>query len=137
MSHYTEMALEIKCREDLLNALADLGFPASKVEVHDEPVNLIGYHGDTRKQVAQVIIRRRYVGRLSNDIGFEETSAGWQSHISEYDSGHYNAEWQDHLKQRCGYHAAVREMEQVSGYRKIEEKVLEDGSIQLLYNTEG
>ena len=39
-------------------------------EVHIEPQHLQGYQGDNRAQKAHIIVRRKYVGGSSNDLGF-------------------------------------------------------------------
>ena len=86
MSHYTSVQLEIRDRDALVAALADLGF--DKVEVHEEPQHLYGYEDDERQQKAEIIIRRKYVGDTSNDIGFRRTKGGaFSAIISEYDTG--------------------------------------------------
>ena len=43
MSAYLTLRTPMTDRESLLAALADLGFDASKVEVQETPVNLVGY----------------------------------------------------------------------------------------------
>jgi hypothetical protein len=61
------------------------------VEIHDEPVNLIGYQGDTREQKANVVCRRAFVNRymgggLSNDAGWLIGDDGaFEAVISDYD----------------------------------------------------
>ena len=71
MSHYTTCELEIKDREAFIDALIELwskarGIPLTRemIEVHDEPVNLIGYGGDTRDQKANIVIRKKNVGGM-------------------------------------------------------------------------
>jgi hypothetical protein len=59
----------------LAGALADLGFPASAVEWHAEPVRL---HGPTIEVPgwAHVVIRGRDVGPGANDLGFARGPEG-------------------------------------------------------------
>lgn len=71
-----------KSRDLLLASLADLGF--SQVEEGQE-VALFGYEGDRRPETAAIVIRRRYIGDASNDLGFRLTSEGYIPIISEYD----------------------------------------------------
>ena len=73
--------------ECLLEALANVGFTADKIEVHSEPVRLEGYEGREREQVAHVVIRRNHVGGSSNDIGFLKTPTGYQAFVSGFDAG--------------------------------------------------
>ena len=72
--------------EVLLETLAEFGYDSSKVEVHESPVKLDGYRGDKREQKAHVVIRRRNVGAMSNDIGFEKRADGsYAAWVSDFD----------------------------------------------------
>ena len=71
-----------KDRRLLLAALADLGY--TEVEVGDA-LPLYGYHGDRRPETAEIVIRRRHVGALSNDLGFARSPQGYVPVVSEYD----------------------------------------------------
>lgn len=106
MSHYVDIVTEIRDQAALVKALERLGFGPNKVEVHDKPQPLIGYQGDKREQLAHVILRRRFVGGASNDIGFLKGSDGrYISHISEYDQTYYNSTWQNKL---CTYYGVEK-----------------------------
>jgi hypothetical protein len=75
-------AVIFKDRKLLLAALAALGY----VEVEEgEALPLFGYQGDMRPETAEIVVRRRYVGSLSNDIGFVRTAQGYVPLVSEYD----------------------------------------------------
>ena len=126
MSHYVNVKTQIKDQAILVKALVRMGFE-NKVEVHDTAQNLIGYQGDTRKQKADVIIRRKHVGSASNDIGFEKQEDGfYRAHISEYDSSiGYNDDWTKKLFTYYGVEAARAEAER-EGLTCIEEKDEED-----------
>jgi hypothetical protein len=69
-------------RRLLLAALADLGY--RDVE-QGEALALYGYQGDRREETAELVVRRRHVGRLSNDLGFRRTPDGLVPVVSEYD----------------------------------------------------
>lgn len=97
MSAYLTLTTPMTDQECLLAALADLGFDASKLEVHTTPVELVGFEGGLRKQLAHVIVRRRHVGSSSNDIGFLSTPTGYQAIISDYDRGRFGVEWLSRL----------------------------------------
>lgn len=73
-----------KSRELLLKALAELGYPESKIE-EGEALPLYGYRGDLRKETAEIVIRRGHLTSASNDLGFRRTDAGYVVVISEYD----------------------------------------------------
>ena len=71
-----------KDRETLLKALAECGY--STVE-EGESLSLYGYQGDRRSETAQIVVRRKYIGSASNDLGFQKTKSGYVPVISEYD----------------------------------------------------
>lgn len=77
---FTDLAF--KDRECLLNALSECGF----VTVEEgEALSLYGYQGDKRAETAQIVVRRRFIGNASNDLGFQKTENGYVPVISEYD----------------------------------------------------
>lgn len=98
ISAYSPFATEFNDQECLVAALAETGY--KEVEIHEQPTNLIGYYGDTRPEVANIIVRRREIGRASNDIGFvkDETTGNYKAIISDYDRGHHNDKWLTGLK---------------------------------------
>lgn len=129
MSHFTKVTTQFKDKECLTNALK-LFF--KEIETHNEKHPLYGYKGDQRTQSAEIIIRKQYVGRASNDIGFSynpETQC-YEAYISEYDVGHheYNDEWLNELKVQ--YAEEVIKKQAAKDNAKIERTVLENGSIQ-------
>ena len=48
-------------------------------------VSLYGYQGDKRAETAQIVVRRKFIGSASNDLGFQKTDNGYVPVISEYD----------------------------------------------------
>jgi hypothetical protein len=130
MSHYTTIMLEIRDRDALVAALADLGL--HEVEVHDQPQHLLGYEGDVRPEQAEVIIRREHVGPLANDIGFRRADDGtYEAIVSEYDQGHgYDQGWRGQLMQRYGRHVAVAKLEK-KGFRVVREES-HDGKLHVV-----
>ncbi len=77
---FTETAF--KDRECLLNALSECGY--AKVE-EGEAISLYGYQGDRRKEMANIVVRRKFIGSASNDLGFQKTENGYVPVISEFD----------------------------------------------------
>jgi hypothetical protein len=80
MSAYKKIECNIVDKDILIEALEALGF---KPDVFVEPANLKGYMGDTRKEVAHIIIPRDQVNFFtgaSNDIGFL-----WNSENKKYE----------------------------------------------------
>lgn len=71
----------------LLAALAELGYPREQVEV-GEALALHGYDGDRRPELADVVVRRRFLHSASNDLGFGKTADGYVPVVSEWDSGY-------------------------------------------------
>ncbi len=71
-----------KDRECLLKALAECGY--GTVE-EGESLSLCGYQGDRRPETAQIVVRRKFIGSASNDLGFQKNDAGYVPVISEYD----------------------------------------------------
>lgn len=83
MSKYlTYSDVIFKDRRLLLAALTELGY--AEIEA-GEALPLYGYQGDRRTETAEVVVRRRHLGRASNDLGFTRTPAGYVPIISEYD----------------------------------------------------
>lgn len=71
-----------KDRDCLLQALAECGY--REVEEGDA-LSLYGYQGDRRRETAQIVVRRKFIGSASNDLGFQKTESGYVPVISEYD----------------------------------------------------
>ena len=111
MSHFTTLKTNIVDAKALVAALDELGFKT--VEVYEQPQNLYGYRGDQRPQTAEVIIRRKYVGRMSNDIGFKRQASGaFEAVISEFDRRKYSQTWLDGLTQRYAYQVSRARLEE-------------------------
>ena len=83
MSKYlTYQEILFKDRGLLLAALADLGY--GQVD-EGETLPLFGYQGDLRPETAELVVRRRWLGSASNDLGFARTPRGYVPIISEFD----------------------------------------------------
>jgi uncharacterized protein Smg (DUF494 family) len=130
MSHFTHIRTEIKHIDALVKALNEAGFKT--VEVHETAQPLYGYQGDERSDTAEVIIRRKHVGRLSNDIGFKRQETGnFTAIISEYDRHKYSQQWLNQLTQRYAYHAIMTQAP-LQGFTVEQEETLEDGTIRVV-----
>ena len=129
MSHFTTLRTQITDIKALRAALADLGF--NEVEVHDRAQPLLGFRGDEREQKAEVIIRRKHLGWLSNDLGFKRNAGGtFDAIISGYDRMKYSQKWLDRLTQRYAYHVARAKLEEQGFVLTSEEQ--KDGKIHLV-----
>ena len=122
MSKYTKQKSTYNDRDCLVAALNEMGY--TDVEVHDEAVNLIGYHADVRPERANVIVRRRYIDTAANDLGFVRESDGtFSAIVSDYDSRKHGAQWMIGLKKaytekRLMKHAASK------GFKYLGKKVV-------------
>lgn len=123
MSAYIKLLTPMTDQECLVAALADLGFDSSKVEVHSTPVNLVGYTGDRREQMADIVIRRENIHRFSNDIGFLASPTGYQALVSGYDHPRFGPAWLTQLSARYETHwSAKQERLAAEERRRVEEE---------------
>ena len=118
MSAYLTLLTPMTDRQCLLEALADLGFDSSKVEVHAQPVPLVGFEGNLRGQTADLVIRRQLVGQASNDLGFRATPTGYQLIVSDYDQRAYGQQWLSRLHARYETHFAAKQSRLAEGERR-------------------
>ena len=83
MSKYLQIT-EVTFRDQrlLVAALASLGY--TDVE-QGERLPLYGYQDDRRAETAELVVRRRFLGAASNDLGFARTPQGFVPIISEFD----------------------------------------------------
>jgi hypothetical protein len=131
MSAFHSQKTCYKDRESLVAALSAQGY--KDVEVHDIAQSLEGHHGDMRSQKANVIVRRRFVGSASNDLGWEwdAKSGVFVEHISDYDKGKHNSTWLTALK--CHYTEAVDlKTAKKNGLQFLGRKVV-NGRVQLQF----
>lgn len=131
MSAYAEFRTEFR-DADVLVAALEAVCPEwqGKIEVHDKPVHLVGYVGDTRAQQAHVVIRRQHVGSASNDIGFEYIDGRYVARISNYDSSRHGEEWRNKLTVAYGREMVTRKAAKL-GYR-VAQTQRADGSVQMV-----
>ncbi len=130
MSHFTTIRTQLKDLDTLVKALADVGF--KRVETHAAARHLYGYQGDVRPETAEVIIRRQYLGPLSNDIGFKRQQDGtFEAIVSDYDQTLYSEEWLNQVMQRYGYHTLMATAP-AAGFTIESQEILEDGTIRVV-----
>lgn len=127
MSMYCVVQTEFKDQESLIDALCETGeWTRNQIESHDYPASLYGYLGDARKECANIIIRRAFIGRSSNDIGFIKTSENnYVAIISEFDKNKFNQTWLNKLKQNYAFHV-LRRTHEAKG-RSVTRERLENG----------
>jgi hypothetical protein len=130
MSHYSTIETEFRDEDVLVATLQELE-PDWVVERHSTPAHLYGYQGDMRPQTAHLIIRRKYVGSASNDIGFVREGNSYRAIISEYDQGAHGSEWMGKLTQLYAKSKVLKQM-RISGWRLGSQTTKEDGTIKLV-----
>lgn len=130
VSHFTTLRTAITDRDALVAALADVGY--RQVEVHDDAQPLEGFEGDARAQRGHVIVRRNNIGRLSNDLGFEQQADGhFTAVISEYDRSKHDATWLQQVTARHAYHVTASTLAS-QGFDMVDEKTERDGTVRLV-----
>jgi hypothetical protein len=122
----------------LVKALADLEPRwAGKIEVHtDCAVHLYGYHGDKRRDTANIVIRRHFVRGSANDIGFAVEADGTvRAIISDFDRRQGNDEaWLNKLSQHYAYRVAEKQAAKVGA--TISKTVNPDGTWRVVLTKE-
>ena len=89
MSEYLTVAVQYKdeelLRQAIENVTAEMGIRA-EIHPQDQERHLFGYLGDRRPETAQFLVRRNYLDRLSNDLGWSPQPDGtYRLIVSEYD----------------------------------------------------
>jgi len=141
MSEYTTVQTEITDADILRLALQDVGLPFEEAAVEAggdrNGLSLVGYLGDTRPQTVQFAIRRRNLGRLSNDIGWvwEEGAQVYSAYVSEYDASLPNVKQiVEQVAQRAAYHQVIKTVNEY-GMLVESESVTPSGEIQIVVRT--
>jgi len=130
MSQYATIRTRIVDRDALVAALHEAGF--EHVEVYETPQHLHGYVGDRRRRKTQVIIPRRCIGRLSNDVGFLKQRDGtYQAIISGYDRARFSDQWLNKLTQSYAV-AVAKSRLSAEGFTLLEETRDEAGAVHIL-----
>ncbi len=101
-------------------------------EDHKIEQSLQGYTGDTRKQTANIIVRRRHVGAAANDVGFKRKSNGkYELIISEYDrGGKTGTNFMQRMKQLYAKHKTLKQLKKM-GKTVTSVKTMKDGRIKI------
>lgn len=89
MSKYVRVETQIKDEAIFVEALKETCLEEGIEFERGESLSLYGYQGRERPEKADYVIRRRYVGRAANDLGFKRREDGSiEAIISEYDQRH-------------------------------------------------
>jgi hypothetical protein len=131
ISHYNTLKTELRNKKNLIKALVRRGWKEENIEVHDEAQNLVDYQGDKRNQKAEIIIRRKYVGGASNDMGFKLQSDGtYQAIISDFDRNKYGDQFMKNLELDYGVEQ-TKDAFTMNGWQ-FQESTDEKGNVVLL-----
>ena len=124
------MDSEFKDKEELVRSLEELNLHP---EVHVEPQHLQGYRGDKRSQKAHIIVRRKYVGNASNDVGFlyDKNKQKYKVIASEFDSAWRTGKKINKLKQVYGEKVIMKGVKKNSRFSLISRKENEKGEIKI------
>jgi hypothetical protein len=134
MSAYREQKTSINDAGCLMAALQAKGFTPVR---HATAVALVGYQGDERKQVAEIVIPRQQVGRASNDLGFKKQANGaYAAIISDYDRNIYDETWLKDVKIRALEAKAVKIATQQDAVQ-TSRTVLPNGKVRLQFTKRG
>lgn len=135
MSKYKEIQTEIDDPTILAQTLQEVGdrLNFQFEDHHAAPVRLMGYEGSPRQQTADFVIRKRYVGNVSNDLGWKRQPDGVYSLlISDYDDNHPRSL---EIAQEVAYHYTVVKAERAArleGYT-IKRECAPNGQVVKLY----
>ena len=132
MSDYIIIELEVSDSNIIKETLKELGYP---FEEHKVAQNLMGYRGDKRSQVSNIIVRRRNVGAASNDVGFLKKANGkYDLILSEYDRGMPQGKTFMYKFKQTYIKKQSQKMLKKKGYKLKKQKVEEDGTIELRFS---
>ncbi len=86
MSHYSIETFAYKDVRLLKQALLDCGVPENQImqSFNGNGLRLVDYMGDQTQLRAHLLVKRNWVGRSCNDLGFEFTESGCTIHICDY-----------------------------------------------------
>lgn len=112
MSHFSQIEVDFQSKNEscLVEALEEI-YGKGNVEQSSDGIALIGYTGDNRSRLptnnpnyapkCNIVVRRKFVGGASNDIGYYRTEDGkYKLCVSDYDShGHFGKKKQALVKQ--------------------------------------
>jgi len=121
--------IEMSDSECIKSAIKELGYV---FEEHETSQNLCGYMGDQREQKAHIIVRRKYIGYASNDVGFlKKENGSYELIISQYDRrAKHSKKFTKELKQLYGKYKFIKQAKKM-GFRVKSQKVDEKGRIKI------
>lgn len=131
MSEYHQVSVEFHDEESLVSALKETNSNYNPT-IHEEAVHLYGYHGDKRKEKANIVIPRNQISSASNDVGFLKKKDGsYEMIVSEYDQSYtWNKEFVNKLKQNYAKNVIVKNSKKMK-HKIRSQQIQADGSIKI------
>lgn len=130
MSEYTVVEVEYSDPVCIKETLKELGYV---FEEYKEAQSLMGYGGDTRKEKANIIIRRQHVGSSANDVGFHKKANGkYELIISEFDRRTGSTSAQNFLEKMKPLYAKHKGLKQLKKMGKVVTSVKKNAAGQIV-----
>ena len=138
MSKYMRVETVFKDESTLQQALTDVCQGRGIQFEQGQALTLYGYRGKARAETGDYVIRRKFVGRAANDLGFARKADGtFEAVISEFDSRHEGMSILNEVRQRYT-HLQVSKLARARGMIVVEVKDPTSGVIRLkLYPATG
>jgi hypothetical protein len=130
VSAYHEYETDFRNADCLCKALRECGLDP---DVHEQAVQLRGYHNDLRQETAEIVVPRLQLGSAANDLGFKQQPDGtYKMILSEYDQqATFPKRRQAELKRKYGerwaHKLAARHGARLIGRREV------GGKVQLVF----
>ncbi len=133
ISEYSIVQLAMDDADCIVKALQELGYPA---QIHEVAQQLEGWHGDKRKQKANIIIKRKDVGSCANDVGFLRKADGtYEMLISQFDkTASQGKKLTQDLLQLYGKHRTLKQAAQM-GYQVRSQSIDDKGRLKIRIQT--
>jgi hypothetical protein len=128
MSHYTTVKTKLIAVEIIKQALEEMGF---SIKCGDN-LPLYNYMGNKSSETADIVISRKQLNSVSNDIGLKKVGGSYEIIISDYDSAALKTKnFVKELHQKYAYLHVKKELARTS-FTVMKEYVHEDGTIQIV-----
>jgi len=137
MSKYMRVEVNFKDEDTLRQALRDVCQGRGIQFEQGQGLGLYGFRGKARPETADYVIRRNFVGRAANDLGFARKADGtFEAVISQFDSRTEGMKILNEIRQRYT-RLQVEKLARARGMR-VEEVKDTSGAIRLkLYPVAG
>jgi len=128
VSHYATIKTKLTDEEVLVQAIREMGYQVEQ----GKDIGLHDWLGNIRPQKADIVIRRKHLSSISNDIGFKKENDGFKVIISDMDVNRGERKnFVAELTQKYNYIKVKKEVIK-QGLKIIGEKVHADKTIELV-----